>query len=87
MGMSPAVKRISMLVAALSLLAPAVALGDALPPRETPIPPTTKGIPHKQFLGEAVPQVHAELMRRVALLPERLTSVLTMLDCPLASTE
>lgn len=69
MGMSPAVKRISMLVAALSLLAPVVALGDALPPRETPIPPTTKGIPHKQFLGEAVPQVHAELMRRVALLP------------------
>ena len=56
------------LVAALAT--PILAQAEALPKRETPIPPTTKGVPHKQFSGEAVPAIHAELMRRVALLPK-----------------
>lgn len=65
--------RISMrrfaILAAL-IASPVIAQGEALPMRETPIPPTTKGIPHKQFSGEAVPAIHAELMRRVARLPQ-----------------
>ena len=66
---STRLKRTSMLIAVLSMMAPALAEAEALPARETPIPPTTKGVPHKQFSGEAVPAVHAELLRRVALLP------------------
>ena len=65
-----ALKRGAALATLISLAAPVVAFADALPQRDGPIPPTTKGIPHKQFLGEAVPDVHAELMRRVALLPK-----------------
>ncbi len=62
-------RRALLFAVAAAFVAPVMAAADALPKRETPIPPTTKGIPHKQFLGEAVPAVHAELMRRVALLP------------------
>lgn len=61
-------RRFAILVAFIA--SPVVALGEALPKREAPIPPTTKGIPHKQFAGEAIPEIHAELMRRAALLPQ-----------------
>lgn len=57
-------------VLVMALFAPGLLQADSLPKRETPIPPTTKGIPHKQFSGEAVPAIHEELMRRVALLPK-----------------
>ncbi len=66
---STRLKHTSMLIAVLSMMVPALAEAQTLPARETPIPPTTKGVPHKQFSGEAVPAVHAELMRCVALLP------------------
>ena len=69
MGRLPTANRVLILTAALSMFAARLAFGDTLPLREAPVPPTTKGIPHKQFSGEAVPDVHAELMRRVALLP------------------
>ncbi len=68
MRMSKPLKR--MLLLAALVAAPLLAQADALPMRETPIPPTTKDIPHKQFSGEAIPAIHAELMRRVALLPK-----------------
>ncbi len=61
-------RRLAILTALIA--PPVIAWGEALPLRETPIPPTTKGIPHKQFSGEAVPAIHAEMMRRVALLPK-----------------
>ncbi len=68
MRIATTLKGASILAALLAI--PLIAQAGALPKRDSPIPPTTKGIPHKQFSGEAVPQIHAEMMRRVALLPK-----------------
>ncbi len=66
--MRTSMRRLAILTALIA--PPVIAWGEALPLRDSPIPPTTKGIPHKQFSGEAVPAIHAEMMRRVALLPK-----------------
>ena len=42
----------------------------SLPERDGPPVKTTSGVPHKPFISERVPEVHQELMRRVALLPK-----------------
>lgn len=41
-----------------------------LPERDGPPVKATSGVPHKPFIAELVPEVHQELMRRVALLPK-----------------
>ena len=41
-----ALKRGAALATLISLMAPIVVFADALPQRDGPIPPTTKGIPH-----------------------------------------
>jgi len=58
------------------LIAIAIACGAAtaaersLPKRTGPSPTTTSGVPHVQIGVEAVPEVQAELLRRVAALPK-----------------
>ena len=42
----------------------------SLPIRETPRPMTTTGVPHVQINVEPVPELTAELLRRVATLPD-----------------
>ncbi len=40
-----------------------------LPVRETPIPRTTNGVPHVQIGVKPVPEISAELLRRVSAIP------------------
>ena len=55
--------------AALVAITAHAANADSLPKRETPIPATTNGVPHIQIGVEAVPELSAEMLRRVAQLP------------------
>ncbi len=59
-------------VAALSCAAliPANANDENLPIRTTPRPETTNGVPHVQIGAEAVPELAAELLRRVQEIPD-----------------
>lgn len=59
-------------VAALScaMLLPAKANDGSLPVRETPRPYTTSGVPHVQVGVDDVPELTAELLRRVEALPD-----------------
>lgn len=41
----------------------------SLPQRSSPIPETTEGVPHVQIGVEAVPEISADLMRRVSEIP------------------
>ena len=45
---------------------PANAETGNLPARSTPIPSTTNGVPHVQIGVEAIPEISAELLRRVS---------------------
>jgi len=47
----------------------ATAGSDNLPMRTSPIPQTTKGVPHVQIGVEPDPEISAELLRRVSNLP------------------
>lgn len=63
----------------LGLLLAAAAIGlashhseaeaESLPPRERPIPETTNSVPHVQIGVEPVPEIAAELLRRVGQIP------------------
>ncbi|WP_171182254.1 luciferase family protein [Ruegeria sp. HKCCD8929] len=53
-----------MLAAASSVFA-----ANELPRRTTPIPETTKGVPHVQIGVEPVPEISAALLDRVAMVP------------------
>lgn len=44
--------------------------GKSLPKRATPPPETSKRVPHVQLWVETIPEINAELLRRVAALPK-----------------
>lgn len=50
--------------------APASAGQKILPKRATPPPETSTRVPHVQLWVEAIPEINAELLRRVAALPK-----------------
>lgn len=59
-----------MIVATSAIAAiPASAELSNLPNRESPRPETTNGIPHIQIDVEAVPEISAELLQRVSMIP------------------
>lgn len=53
----------------LGLASGAQAIAQNLPMRESPVPRTTDGVPHVQIGIDPVPEISAELLRRVAELP------------------
>ena len=57
------------LVACVVSASSASAQGLTLPMRESPIPATTRGVPHVQIGVTPVPALSAELLRRVAEIP------------------
>ena len=58
------------IVTAMALIAlSATAYAVELPSRETPVPATTDGVPHMQIGIEPDPDISAELLKRVSLLP------------------
>ncbi|MGI9389966.1 MAG: luciferase family protein [Boseongicola sp.] len=57
------------LVAVLAATSSASAENGTLPMRETPIPRTTDGVPHVQIGVEPIPEISAELLKRVAEIP------------------
>ena len=57
------------LAALVVATSPVLAEGDVLPNRETQVPRTTSGVPHIQIGIEPVPEISAELLRRVAEIP------------------
>lgn len=58
-----------MSVAIFAFMAPALADVSKLPPRESPIPETTNGVPHVQIGVEPDPEISAELLHRVSKIP------------------
>lgn len=60
---------ISVVALFCATLMPAYAQDESLPVREAPRPATTDGVPHVQIGVEVVPELAAELLRRVAELP------------------
>ena len=67
---SKSIRRCLLILAAMFVWAAAASAetGD-LPVRMSPIPSTTKGVPHVQIGVEAVPELSAELLRRVSTIP------------------
>lgn len=57
------------LAASLMTASSASAQGLTLPTRESPIPATTRGVPHVQIGVTPVPALSTELLRRVAGIP------------------
>ena len=64
------IRRCLLIVAAISTgVITASAEPGNLPTRSSPIPSTTNGVPHVQIGVEAVPEISAELLRRVSRIP------------------
>ena len=62
--------RTILVFAAMSVvMAPTVAEAENLPLRSSPIPSTTKGVPHVQIGIKPIPAISAELLRRVSNIP------------------
>lgn len=60
----------TLLLTVLATCSAALAGDRALPVRSGPPVHTTSGVPHIQLGLDLIPEVHAELMRRVAALPD-----------------
>ena len=56
-------------VLTLFAMSPALAQGETLPLRETPIPKTTNGVPHVQIGVDAVPELTEALLEHVSQFP------------------
>ena len=56
-------------VAISMFAAPAIADSPGLPPRNSPIPSTTNGVPHVQIGVNADPEISAELLRQASKIP------------------
>ena len=67
---SKSIRRCLLILTAMLVGAvPASAETGKLPTRSSPIPSTTSGVPHVQIGVEAVPEISAELLRRVSDIP------------------
>ncbi len=62
--------RMVVAISACAIAIPAATDGKEWPNRESPRPDTTSGVPHVQVGVEAVPELTAELLRRVEDLPD-----------------